>query len=338
MALKDRLNDALAATPVEDTVRRASLQAVLDAAGDGDDTALQAVIARQIAAREQKAASYAAAGQAAMAKAERAEIDALRKLLRAPSAPAPQPSAPPKAAKAPKKTAPAEAEGEPAKALLSTKQLVLIGIAGLVLAALAYYFFGGFGGGDKTAALGTAIVVRADDRTMGDPNAPVKMLEYAAPTCPHCGHFNTTVMPKIKAEYIDTGKVFYIFRTFPLNNTDGAVEAIGRKCIPADKYFDFLDLMFRNQPKWDPDGYQIPDVRAAVIQMAGMMGVTPDQATACMTDPEEKQRINEVSADAVNRYQIHGTPSFIINGEPFGATEASWEQMKAKFDALLAKK
>ncbi|HUN68135.1 MAG TPA: thioredoxin domain-containing protein, partial [Burkholderiales bacterium] len=177
-----------------------------------------------------------------------------------------------------------------------------------------------------------------DDRTLGNANAPIKMLEYAAPTCPHCAHFAMTVMPLIKQQYIDTGKVFYIFRTFPLSAADGAVEAIARVCLPADKYFEFLDLMFRNQPKWDPDGYQVPDVGAAIKQMARVKGVSPEQADRCMTDKNEQERINQVAQDAVNRYNIQGTPTFVINGTVVQAGEASWPELKKRLDTMLSKK
>ncbi len=336
MALKDRLNDALQATPPENTARQATLRAVLAAAGAGTDAEIQAALARQISEREQKAASFSAAGQSDQARAERAEIDALRGFLRlaAPEPTAAQPSTP-KKAKPSVEVAPASATP-----LVSRNQMI-IGVVALAALAVIMFFLlrpSGNGDGGTSAAGSTQIVLSPDDRTMGNPKAPITMLEYAAPTCPHCAHFATTVMPRIKQEYIDTGKVFYIFRTFPLSATDGAIEGIARVCLPADKYFQFLDLMFRNQPKWDPDGYQVPDVGGAVKQMARIMGVTPEQADRCMTDPKEQQRINQVSQDAISRYNITGTPTFVINGTVVTTAEGSWPQLKARFDSLLSKK
>ncbi len=221
--------------------------------------------------------------------------------------------------------------------MLSKQHLIIGGLVVLVAAALAYYVLRPKA--DETAgATATPIVLRSDDRTLGNPKASVVMLEYAAPTCPICARFNATVMPHVKAEYIDTGKVFYVFRNFPLSATDGAVEGIARLCLPADKYFQFLDLMFRNQSKWDPDGYQIPDVGAAVKQMAGIMGVSPEDADRCMTEPKEQERINQVSLDAQTRYNVHGTPTIVVNGQVLLDTERSWPQLKARLDSLLAKK
>jgi protein-disulfide isomerase len=342
MALKDRLNDALAET--DNAARRETLRAVLAAAGGGSDAEIQTAIARLISEREQKAATYNVAGQTGLAKAERAEIDALRVFLRFSNPEATAPAArKPAAAKpepAPKSgPAPEGPRSGEAKPLLTRTQMIIAAVAVVVLAAVVFFLLRPTGGSEETQAANTntKVVLRSDDRTLGNPKAPVVMLEYAAPTCPHCGRFALTVMPRIKAEYIDTGKVFYIFRTFPLSATDGAVEGIAR-CLPADKYFQFLDLMFRNQPKWDPDGYVVPDVGAAVKQLAQVMGIGPEQADRCMTDSKEQERINAVSREAVVKYNLQGTPTFIINGTVVQASDSTWPAMKARLDSLLSRK
>lgn len=335
MALKDQLNDALQATPPENKARQDTLRAVLAAAGEGSDGEIKHALTRLISEREAKAATFSAAGQTDAARAERIEIDTLRGFLRLAVTSAPGAMPTPKKARAVAPTA-APAVSDAKGALASTKQLVIGGLALLAVAGLAYYFLSPKT--PATTASSTAIVVHSDDRTLGNPKAPITMVEYAAPQCPHCARFNGAVMPRIKQEYIDTGKVFYIFRVFPLAPTDGAIEGIARLCLPKDKYFQYIDLMFRNQPKWDPDGYQIPDVGAAVKQLASIMGVTPEQADRCMTDPKEQERINQVSQDAVARYNISGTPTFVINGTVVTTAEATWPQLKARFDSLLAKK
>ncbi len=337
MALKDRLADALLTTPPENARRLATLEAVKAASGKGSDAEIQSAIAAQIGEREAQAGSFAAAGQGELAKAERAEIDALRALLRA-GAPQPEkPAATAPKVKKPAATPAADDVATDSKPLLSKNQMI-VGLAVIVLVAIAGYFLVHKASNQAQSASSTAIVVTPDDRTMGNPKASVVLLEYAAPTCPHCARFAQTIMPKVKEEYIDTGKVFYVFRTFPLGPTDGAVEAIARKCLPADKYFQFLDLMFRNQAKWDPDGNQIDDVGGAVKQMARIMGVTPEEADRCMTNPEELNRINQVAQDAVARYHLSSTPTLIVNGTVIEGAETTWPGLKAKFDSLLAAK
>ena len=101
-----------------------------------------------------------------------------------------------------------------------------------------------------------AIILAKDDRTQGSKTAPLTVLEYAAPTCPHCAHFDMDIFPQFKKDYIDTGKVFFIFRVFPLNPVDVAAEAMAR-CLPEDNYFQFLDLLYRNQAEMGPG--RLPD-------------------------------------------------------------------------------
>src|SRR5579863_3661123 len=109
-------------------------------------------------------------------------------------------------------------------------------------------------GGDTTtataAAAGPGYTLTDHDRTMGNAKAKLVLIEYAAPSCPVCAQFNSATFPQLKADYIDTGKVYYLFRLFPLRADDAAAEKIAR-CLPEDKYFPFIDLLFRNQPKWD---------------------------------------------------------------------------------------
>lgn len=341
MALKDLLTDALQATPPENAARLATLRAVLAISGGGSDAEIQAALTRQIAEREQKAASFAAAGQTELARTERGEIDTLRGYLRKASPEAA--NAPASTPKKPKASKPADepaAEVEAAKPLLTRNQLAIGGVILIaVIAALFFVFRSGSPDAEQTASSGGGKwTITSDDRTMGNPKAPIVMIEYAAPTCPHCAHFDATVLPHVKEEYIDTGKVFYVFRVYPIQPSDGAIEALARTCLPADKYFQFLDLMFRNQSKWDPDGYQIPDVHGAIVQMSRLMGISPDQADQCMTNQKELDRVNQVALDAQNRYAINGTPTFIINGTVVTTAEGTWPLLKARFDSLLAKK
>jgi protein-disulfide isomerase len=220
-----------------------------------------------------------------------------------------------------------------------TRKQMLYGLVGLVVIGLvaATYFvlYGGSADSSDTADRANVTLVPSD-RTLGKKSAPVLMVEYAAPTCPHCAHFNETMFPQLKSNYIDSGKVYYVFRVFPLSSVDVAAESMAR-CLPANNYFQFIDLMFRNQPKWDPDGYQIPDVRAALVQMGRIAGMSGEQANKCIDDTAAQQQIAKVGQDASTRYGINGTPTFITNGEVRG-TFANWQELKDYVDSKLAKK
>jgi protein-disulfide isomerase len=339
MALRDLLSDALNSTPADDPRHLATLQAVLAAVAAREgatDADIHAIITKIIMEREQKAASFSAAGQTALAKTERLEIDALRTILR--TAAVSQPPTPAKKAK-PAFTADKPKTG-PSAPLFTRTQTIIAGAAAvfLAIAAILYFFVFNTGSDDAmTLAAGqnTAIQVYKDDRTLGSPKAPVKMLEYAAPSCPHCAHFEETIFPLIKQKYIDTGKVFYIFRSFPLNPSDGAAEAIAR-CLPADKYFWFIDLLFRNQKTWDPE-YGITDVRGGLIRVARIAGMTAEKVDQCIADKNEQDRINQVAQDGEQKYNIQGTPTFVVDGEVIQAQDGTWPVLQAKFDSLLSK-
>ncbi len=172
--------------------------------------------------------------------------------------------------------------------------------------------------------------------TLGTPDAPIKMVEYAAPMCPICARFDINEFPKLKADYIDTGKVFYTFRVFPIGNPDLGAEGIAR-CLPKAQYFPFIDFLYRNQDKWDPDGHDIPDVRAALIAMAGTTGMSAEQAGRCIDDKDTQARTLRIAQDAMARYSVSGTPTFIVDGDKAYTGEWPWGLLKAALDAKLPK-
>jgi protein-disulfide isomerase len=154
--------------------------------------------------------------------------------------------------------------------------------------------------------------------------------------CPHCARFNAEVIPLLKSNYIDTGKVFYIFRVFPIGAADVPAEALAR-CQPKESYFGFVDLLFRNQDKWDPEN-GVTDVHGALVSLSRIAGMSAEQADACMNNQDEQKRIMAVAQDASARYGITGTPTLIINGEVEQAGGMAWTALKSKLDSLLAKK
>jgi protein-disulfide isomerase len=217
---------------------------------------------------------------------------------------------------------------------------VLIGIVVLALLALggvAYFVLGTsqppLAAG---AGLGAGNGAVPGDRTLGSPKAPITVIEYAAPMCPHCARFNEDIIPLLKANYIDKGKVFYIFRVFPIGAADVPAESIAR-CQPADNYFPFIDLLFRNQAKWDPEN-GVTDVHGGLIAVGRIAGMSAEQVDACMNNADEQKRIAAVAQDASTRYGINGTPTLIINGDVQQAGGMAWTDLKAKLDSLLAKK
>lgn len=224
---------------------------------------------------------------------------------------------------------------------MTRNQLVIIAVAVLVVigAAVGYYaYFPSTSAADIVAtAEGPGYTLTADDRTMGSRKAPIVVIEYAAPTCPHCAHFDMDVFPILKKNYIDAGKVLYVFRVFPLHPSDGAAEAMAR-CMPADKYFEFIDLLFQNQAMWDWEN-GVGDIHGGLVKVGGIAGMNPQKVDACIGDQAMQERINKVAKDGQERYNIMATPTFVINGEvDRSGAMVTPEGMQGLLDGLLAKK
>ena len=198
---------------------------------------------------------------------------------------------------------------------MSRNTLIALGVVVLIaLGAGGWYLMNGSVTAPG-AGSGAGFDILSTDRTLGNPKAKVTLIEYAAPVCPHCSRFNAEVFPKIKKDYIDTGKIYYVFRVFPISPADGPAEKIAR-CLPEDKYFAFIDLLFRNQPKWDPEYGLTPDqVHEGLILMGRIAGISAQQVDQCMApNKAEDDRINKVASDGQSRYSIGSTPTFIVNG------------------------
>jgi protein-disulfide isomerase len=224
---------------------------------------------------------------------------------------------------------------------VSRKAIIAIVLV-VVLAAIGigYYVLSNQGAdaGTDGSAKNVGFTLVPADRTMGNPKAPVTLIEYGAPTCNICAYFNANEFPQLKREYIDTGKVFYVFRVFPLRPMDGDVEKMAR-CLPEDKYFPFIDLLWRNQPKWDAAEYPgIADPHAALIQEARVAGMSAEQAEQCIASKAEDERINKVSAEAEQKYNLSGTPMFVIDGVPQPSGALPYADLAKLLDAELAKK
>jgi protein-disulfide isomerase len=223
---------------------------------------------------------------------------------------------------------------------VSKKQVfILLGLVVLVAAgAVAWYFMGNSGDGATaaTAGSGPGYTLTTRDRAMGNPKAPVVLIEYAAPSCPVCANFNATTFPSFKKNYVDTGKVYYVLRIFPLRSDDGAAEKIAR-CLPEDKYFAFIDQLFRNQSKWDVE-YGVQDVRGALIREARIAGMSAEQASKCMDDTSLDSTINQVAQDGESKYNITGTPTIVVAGVAQPSGGIPYDSLKQTLDAALAKK
>jgi protein-disulfide isomerase len=164
------------------------------------------------------------------------------------------------------------------------------------------------------------------DMVMGDEKAPVTVIEYASMTCPHCAHFQETTFPELKKRYIDTGKVRYIFREFPLDNLAAAAFMLAR-CAgkdDKDKYFALIDTLFRQQRQWAVEK-PIPPLLA----IAKQAGFTEQSFNACLANQQILDGIESVRQRAVDKFKVQSTPTFFINGTSFPGALSIDEMAKA---------
>ena len=218
------------------------------------------------------------------------------------------------------------------------RKQILIGLVAVAVIALGVIvwlaFFSGSDSGSIVANAGGGMAFKLTDRDhpMGSPEATILVVEYAAPTCPHCARFDQEIFPLLKQKYIDTGKVYYVFRVFPLNQVDIAAEGMAR-CLPKENYMSFIDLLYRNQPKWDPE-YGISDVHAGLVAMGRLAGMSAEQVDSCINNPDEQKKITQVGTDAQTTYSIDGTPTFIVNGQK-RVGESTWVDWQSYLNGML---
>jgi protein-disulfide isomerase len=157
-------------------------------------------------------------------------------------------------------------------------------------------------------ALTVNILRATDDRVLGRDDAPITIIEYASLTCPHCAKFHNNSLATIKRDLIDTGKVRLIFRDYPIDNY-ALRAAMMARCAPNEKYFDLLEVLFKNQEKWTKSDNPL----RALAQYGNLAGMDDDFITACMTNAELEAALLKRQRDAQTLYRIRSTPTFVFN-------------------------
>ena len=187
---------------------------------------------------------------------------------------------------------------------------------------------------------------------MGNPAAPVHLVEYGSLTCPHCKAFNDDGTPNLIAGYVRPGKVSYEFRNYVRDPYDITAALIAR-CDGARDFFQLTDSLYRDQPNWIgrveavsskqenqlaslPEGQQFL-ARAKAVglqQWATARGIPPAQSTRCLTDTAEIDKLVQMNADGTDKYDIPGTPTFLIDGK-VADDATTWDTLKPALDAAL---
>ena len=148
------------------------------------------------------------------------------------------------------------------------------------------------------------------DMAIGAPEAPISLIEYFSLTCPHCRDFHTNTFPRLRTEYVDSGKVRFIARDFPLNRPalDAAILA---QCAGPERYFAFIETLFNTFDNWTRSA----DYVKALGQIGQLGGVSTAQFDDCLGDAALEAKIFSTMLEAQETYDVKSTPTFIINGK-----------------------
>jgi protein-disulfide isomerase len=169
----------------------------------------------------------------------------------------------------------------------------------------------------ESASRGAVLEVGADERILGDADAPVTLIDYSSLTCPHCARFHTEVLPRIKSDWVDSGRARVVYRHFPLDRLALAA-ALSAECIEQDKaYFAYLDVLFEDQQAWS----RAEDPLAELQKRARLAGLSPERFDACVRDQAMADRILERVAAARDTLEVSSTPTFFVDGEKIAGAQ-----------------
>ena len=168
------------------------------------------------------------------------------------------------------------------------------------------------------------------DMAVGNPDAPVTIYEYASATCPHCADFHVNEWPLIKKEFVETGKVRFVFREFPLDQVALAAFMLARCAAGGDvqKYQAVLDSIFKTQREWTKQP------REGLMKIMRMAGMTDKQFDACLKDEKLAKAIVNGARNASRDFRVQSTPTFFINGRKVAGRRTIEEFRKIIDEAL----
>ena len=178
-----------------------------------------------------------------------------------------------------------------------------------------------------------AAVVYEDDFILGDRDAPVTLIEFASLTCPHCASFHREILPQLKSEYIDTGKIRLVYRDFPTSPVELALAAaMLARCGGEDRFFGFIEVLYLSQERWS----RSENPRRELEQIARMGGMSSADFNTCLDDQALLEKLQARTRRDQERYGIRSTPSFILDGRKLSRVETV-EDFRDALDPALAR-
>lgn len=153
----------------------------------------------------------------------------------------------------------------------------------------------------------SATTPQLSERALGNAEAPVTVVEYASLTCDHCKRFHLEVFPRLKEAYIDTGKVRFVYRHFPLDRV-GMMASTLAECVPRIRFFGLIEMLFRSHDGWAHS----QDPKAGLTQIGLLAGISRPAFEACLADEKLSTAIVEELRLGQQQHNVNSTPTFII--------------------------
>ena len=167
---------------------------------------------------------------------------------------------------------------------------------------------------------------------LGVDNAPVKIKIFSSLTCPHCANFHIKIVPEIKKNYVESGKVQLIFIDFPLDQTAFNASKL-LHCLDQKKQMAYLDTIYKNQDKWTA-GSNINAINNNLKKIVKILGISSTQFDECLNDEVIEDKILNSRIDGHQKYSINSTPTIIINEKKLEGS-ASFKNIKKKIEKLI---
>ncbi len=220
-------------------------------------------------------------------------------------------------------------------------RLIVAGAVGLALIG-GMYLWQGASGSDTAADLPMGAVNAQEsadidtsgiiEMTLGPDDAPVTVIEYASFTCPHCARFHENQLRQLKANYIDAGKVRFIYRDVFFDRY-GLWASIVARCGGEDRFFGITDLIYAQQSDWIGDGQDPVQIANNLRRIGKVAGLSEDRLDACLNDEDKAQALVAWYQAHAEADDIRSTPSLIINGQKHG--NLSFDELSGIIDAIL---
>ncbi len=198
---------------------------------------------------------------------------------------------------------------------------------------LVFYWFLAFFAWVAPALGGIASLEDAlAERVMGRADAPVTIIEHSSLGCPHCATFHKDTLPRIKKEYLDTGKARLVFSDFPLGGPATAATMVAR-CAPRNSFFGLIETLFREQERWARARDPIKEIE----RIARFSGLSEQDVQACLDFQPLLLGLRERAETASRQHGINSTPTFVIEGAVIVGAQP-FEAFRDAIEAALRKK